>query len=500
MKTLTLGDGSTGIQGAAGIGKFPRVEADFLQSFNNANIGVLAPIASDSNITTTANISGANLAASGTLGVTGVSTLGTVVAGATSTSTLSSSGLATLNSLSVTNNGAIGGTFDVTGLSTFTGTANFDGDMRLGSDAADTIDVQGTMTIDTLSVTNNATIGGTLGVTGNTLLSTLTTSGLASLNSATMAGTIDMNSNTIIDVPDPANPLEVANKQYVDAEIAAVTSGGVTEDDPFVEDVLNTGELCIGKAGNIVGCDVTTVTSFETDPTIGTVTDGELCAWNNSTSKIECNTDPSALTTAETDPQVEDTLNTGELCIGKAGNIVGCDITAVTSFETDPTISATLTSGELCTWNGTQIQCNTATGSVGAPGLFTDNTTYITRENFNIIDSGQTSTTTLLDGNGGATAGAFYDPNKYALRGGEITGTNDAWEDTNVGANSFAWGVNSEGSGDSSTAFGLTTSSSAINKVKTSPPQTSSLSKADPSFFQTIQVLPVRWQSKGHCA
>jgi|GEM_PF-6238669 len=454
MKTLTLGDGSTGIQGAAGIGKFPRVEADFLQSFNNANIGVLAPIASDSNITTTANISGANLAASGTLGVTGVSTLGTVVAGATSTSTLSSSGLATLNSLSVTNNGAIGGTFDVTGLSTFTGTANFDGDMRLGSDAADTIDVQGTMTIDTLSVTNNATIGGTLGVTGNTLLSTLTTSGLASLNSATMAGTIDMNSNTIIDVPDPANPLEVANKQYVDAEIAAVTSGGVTEDDPFVEDVLNTGELCIGKAGNIVGCDVTTVTSFETDPTIGTVTDGELCAWNNSTSKIECNTDPSALTTAETDPQVEDTLNAGELCIGKAGNIVGCDITAVTSFETDPTISTTVTSGELCTWNGTQIQCNTATGSVGAPGLFTDNTTYITRENFNIIDSGQTSTTTLLDGNGGATAGAFYDPNKYALRGGEITGTDTAWTDANIGIESFAWGQNAQASGDNSAVIG----------------------------------------------
>src|ERR1700681_4289344 len=40
-----------------------------------------------------------------------------------------------------------------------------------------------TTTMNTLSVTNNETIGGTLGVTGATSLSTLSTSGLGTLNS-----------------------------------------------------------------------------------------------------------------------------------------------------------------------------------------------------------------------------------------------------------------------------------------------------------------------------
>ncbi|MEM6810917.1 MAG: tail fiber domain-containing protein [Pseudomonadota bacterium] len=90
----------------------------------------------------------------------------------------------------------------------------------------------------------------------------------------------------------------------------------------------------------------------------------------------------------------------------------------------------------------------------GASSFWIDNLTYITRENFNIIDTGQTSTSTGLDGGGGAIDGTFYDPNKFAFRGGQITGTEDAWQDANIGNASFAWGVNTEASGDQSTVAG----------------------------------------------
>jgi len=68
------------------------------------------------------------------------------------------------------NNATIGGTLNVTGATTLAG---------LNAGAA---------TLASLGVTNNATVGGTLGVTGATTLSTLSTSGLATLNSLNVTG------------------------------------------------------------------------------------------------------------------------------------------------------------------------------------------------------------------------------------------------------------------------------------------------------------------------
>jgi len=89
--------------------------------------------------------------------------------------------------------------------------------------------------------------------------------------------------------------------------------------------------------------------------------------------------------------------------------------------------------------------------NAGGVGLFTDNTTHITRENFHIIDTGQTSTTAGLDGDG---TRSFYDPNKGALRGGTINGGDAAWQNANIGTDSFAWGINTEASGGLSHASG----------------------------------------------
>ena len=61
-----------------------------------------------------------------------------------------------------------------------------------------------TINSTTTSITNNATVGGTLGVTGNTSLSTLSTSGLATLNSAsitnnaTVGGTLGVTGATTL--------------------------------------------------------------------------------------------------------------------------------------------------------------------------------------------------------------------------------------------------------------------------------------------------------------
>lgn len=93
--------------------------------------------------------------------------------------------------------------------------------------------------------------------------------------------------------------------------------------------------------------------------------------------------------------------------------------------------------------------CFTAAGVSG--GIWTDNTTYISRQNFSVINTGQTSTTANLDGDG---TRALYDPNKAALRGGTISGGNSAWQDINIGNNSLGWGQNTLASGPGSIALG----------------------------------------------
>jgi hypothetical protein len=88
------------------------------------------------------------------------------VTGASSFSTISTSGAASLDSAAITNNASIGGTLGVTGATTLA---------SLNAQAS---------TLASASVTGNASIGGTLGVTGASSFSTISTSGAASLESA----------------------------------------------------------------------------------------------------------------------------------------------------------------------------------------------------------------------------------------------------------------------------------------------------------------------------
>lgn len=89
----------------------------------------------------------------------------------------------------------------------------------------------------------------------------------------------------------------------------------------------------------------------------------------------------------------------------------------------------------------------------GGSSLWTDNTTHITRTNFHILNAGLAagSTTAGLDGDGVYT---FYDPDKGALRGGEVAFGETGWEDANIGTDSFAWGRAPRASGLAAAAFG----------------------------------------------
>ena len=132
-----------------------------------------------------------NATVGGTLGVTGATTTaGITNTGNIGTGTLSTSGTATLNDASVTTNATVGGTLGVTGLTSTTGISNS------GNIGTGTLSTTGAATLNSAAVTNNATVGGTLGVTGATSLSTLSTSGLATLASATVTGATTTNGIT----------------------------------------------------------------------------------------------------------------------------------------------------------------------------------------------------------------------------------------------------------------------------------------------------------------
>ncbi|MGH6801780.1 MAG: YadA-like family protein, partial [Methyloceanibacter sp.] len=117
--------------------------------------------------------------------------------GNTTLSTVSTSGLATLDSASVTNNATVGGTLGVTGNTTLS-----------------TVSTTGLATLDSASVTNNATVGGTLGVTGQSYLN----GGALVSNILTVAPatTFDMGGNRVQNVGAPIDATDAATKGYVD--------------------------------------------------------------------------------------------------------------------------------------------------------------------------------------------------------------------------------------------------------------------------------------------
>jgi hypothetical protein len=124
--------------------------------------------------------------------------------GAATTLTIGgTSGTATIrnSTVAVTNNATVGGTLGVTGVTTLTGLLNANGGIAVDTNAFTVADTTG-----------NTAIAGTLGVTGTTTLGNLTIGSTK---------TIDVGANKVTNVGAPTLASDAATKQYVDTVASA---------------------------------------------------------------------------------------------------------------------------------------------------------------------------------------------------------------------------------------------------------------------------------------
>lgn len=159
-------------------------------------------------------------------------------------------------------------------------------DKRLFTNNSGTIIEIGTAPTS-LAVTNNATVGGTLGVTGNTTLTTVTTSGAATLASGSVTGNFSVAGT--LTVATPSNSTDAASKGYVDTAVANVIdsapgaldtlnelAAAINDDASFATTVTNALAGKLALSGGTMTGDITLgankITSTATPATADTLT------------------------------------------------------------------------------------------------------------------------------------------------------------------------------------------------------------------------------------
>ena len=159
-------------------------------------------------------------------------------------------------------------------------------DKRLFTNNSGTIVEIGTAPTS-LAVTNNTTVGGTLGVTGTTTLSTVSTSGAATLASGSVTGNFSVAGT--LTVATPSNSTDAASKGYVDTAVANVIdsapgaldtlnelAAAINDDANFATTITNSIATKLPLAGGTMTGDITLgankITSTATPATADTLT------------------------------------------------------------------------------------------------------------------------------------------------------------------------------------------------------------------------------------
>ena len=290
------------------------------------NVATGGTISAVGTITSDATISGGNLATGGTVSSTGTATLGNVATGGTI------SAASTITGGNVQTGGTISATSTITSDDTITG-----GNIATGG----TVSSTGTATLGnvatggTISSTGTATLGnvassGFISTTGNVSAGNVNTSDIVgatvtvtSAGAISLAGTeINANSTKILNLADPVNGGDAANKQYVDsvaeglnvkAAVIAATTANIT---------LSGAQTIDGIA--IVAGDRVLVKN-QTAPAENGIYVAAAGAWARSTDMDVWAEFPGAFTFVTTGTDYADT---GWVCTSDAGGTLGT--TAVT--------------------------------------------------------------------------------------------------------------------------------------------------------------------------
>ena len=150
------------------------------------------------------------------------------------------------DALTVTDNATVGGTLGVTGATTLSSTAAITGNTTVGG----TLEVTAASTLASAAVTNNATVGGTLGVTGNSTIGG--TLGVTGQITGNVTGDLTGNADT-------ATALATARTITIDGDVDATATSFDGTGNIILSTTLDTVNSNVGSFGSSTAIPVVTV-------------------------------------------------------------------------------------------------------------------------------------------------------------------------------------------------------------------------------------------------